>query len=396
MPITLSGTRITVQYIDGDSKGNSTTNSYMFNDIVVASDASEWDPPVTRQGNSYLIPYSLYIDGSVTYFGASHYTYDYDTMVYFENNSQVDSHIFYSNGSHIRFGNDYRNSLPSVFITCSPDLDSEKTYFVIVGDVILRNTSISRARYPTIAGDANYIAYIINSQLHQAYWGYNYNNRTHIDGLKIYGNYYNMKANSELYYNNNIQLYGGSIPLISDTTSAINVTVRNLKISGGTGTSDTLVRSVGSNGLKKVYFLDCDIDFDRMSFYGATTQTNSNTYQYVQTSLNVDVLDENSNYTDCSINIYANDTSLLYSSDVSTGKLIDIPFTYAYKLYNIESGVVTQTTIDYQPLKIEISKDRYDKLVIQNVNITKGKPTKIYGTLVPFERPKLLLITKKY
>lgn len=88
------------------------------------------------------------------------------------------------------------------------------------------------------------------------------------------------------------------------------------------------------------------------------------------------------------IKVYDKDNNIIYENEYSEGLTDDILY---YQRYVVSQGIKEVPLVDevnlYQPFKLVVSKEGYDDLVIENIEVTPGQPTIIRGNMVLTEPP---------
>lgn len=375
MPITLTGTRITVQYEAGDSKGYSLANPYSFDDIVEASNLGGWIPAVTKRENYFNIPYSVYVLGIDTYFR------DIGNPVNIINFSPIapnDYYNFYTLDAHIRFGIIDTTNKVTMLIN-GTTASGGRLY--LKGDVILLNTELHEFNYSYLYGDDNYIAYIENAHLVNLAFGLASNERTAFKDVLIIGGSYSMQANG-FYSVENLLLKGCNNCAIL-MQSSTNGVLPSIKIKTN-ASRHTMLRTGTSPIDKTAIFLDCEIDANKMTFYvSGSLRTLSNDKQFLQTTTNFIIKDAlGVGISGAQITVLGSDNTILLNNSTDEDGLLTDIVTY-FMIEQILDNLIVLDTIKhfYEPLKIIVSKSGFDDLEIQSVYITSGVKTVIRGTL---------------
>jgi|GEM_PF-5904975 len=360
MPITLSNTRITVEFQGGDPKGDSWGDPFTLDDIVAASDAGSWDPAVTKQGVQYLIPYSLYIVGASTYFLAE------DCQVYFEYHDNVDIY-------RLRVTNCYFKSQGDIHgMSWFFDYVYGKTRLYIIPEYgYIENSKFTRPSWMSFGGSISNNL-IIKKTVFEA-----------CDLIQLAVNNYVEVENITL-----VNSGASNIWIPYDFVSAENITVidcpvglylyqisilniRKLKLINVANHLKFRPTQVG----QVLNCFDSNIDMSKYNYSltgvnGDTTANNISTFK-----INI------ANGDGGTAKLYDKDDNLIFS-EVLSGEL-EKEVTFEMMEFDAVDGEITKELLTtYEPFKLVVSKDGYQDLTIPDIAINAGSETHIFGKIV--------------
>ena len=382
MPITLSGTRITVNYVAGDAKGGAAATPYTLTDVYDASVAGGWG--VIKQNNVFFIPYSLYVEGT-TYFhiATSIATTQRQETVVFTAPAPSDLNCLYTNSPNIKIGeltsnNNVYSASFIADITIVPQ-NNRRIQFNVGGSVT--NTSFFRFEYIFGYGTSTSTFFLKNIICYQNSFGLTNNIYTSIDNYQDIGITYGLNLSTNFLYNNNVQLFNNTRGILAGGPTPDNITLNNIKVINSL-TTDTYVRlgTGTANGIKNISFINSEIEPLKLEYYvsGAITTTGN---QYLKSTFTINVSDLSGNtVSDSTILIKDNNDNIIASGNTIT----NTPITYYNYAATAAGGVITSTgRTHYQPFSVEIVKTGYQTEYVKNINIVKGIPTIIRATLTP-------------
>jgi hypothetical protein len=342
MAITLTGTRITVEFEAGDPKGDSWNDPYTLDDVV--TDIAN----VTKQGNQIYIPYSLYIEGADTYFLAE------DMQVCFDGEVD-DTYILYIlNAAYFKSQKMAWITLDSKRVWLGGKVDVEDTVFfdfaVVLGagrsdhSLTLKNISF----YGVNVIQIPYTDYIIAENI------------TVIDGvLKPVIDFESAGRILIKNHDSAFQLY------------AINITINNLMIDNVT--THFLIWPRFS-ATRIMNCIDSQVDLSLRTVYsnwdGEQIVNNKSTFK-----INIENGDGGT------AKLYDQNDNLIWSEDLS-GELEKIVTFQNLDAITLGEEVTKNEVTTYEPFKLVISKDYYNDLIIPNIVIEPGEKTIITGKIV--------------
>lgn len=357
MPITLSNTRITVEFEGGDSKGDSWGNPFTLDDIVAASVAGSWDPAVAKQGSQYLIPYSLYILGVDTYFLAE------NAQVYFEYVAGVDNYRLYvtsnfrSQGDHgVSWYNDYNYGHNAV------------SFYAVGGqEVYINNSEFIRFRVFRGYGSITSHFTMENSKFSATDLIYVPSNGwVDVKNLVFYK--LGLTPFADFKAAENMQFIECSLYAIYVWTPSL-LNLSNVKAIDCT--YDFRIRPTGPGQVANFY--DSQLDFS--SHYVLTYAIGDWTLNNISTfKINIEDGDGGT------ANLYDKDDNLIFS-EVLSGEL-EKSVTFKSLEIVTEVGVLVSDTLStYEPFKLVVSKDGYRELIVPDIIVNPGEQTRIFGKM---------------
>jgi len=373
MPITLSGTRVTIQYVAGDSKGDSFSNPYSMDDIVFAGYA-------TNSGDVYYIQYSIWIVGSNTYFTFAR-TLSHNYIIHFNGSVYNDVYVFYGNGTNIKIG--YEDPTTFTIASCilyiNATVSSTNARMYFAGDIELIGCVFVNVRYSYFFGsNESLLAYIKYCRFIECPFAPAINDYSVVYSCSINGGNYGMQVNGSADVNNYVVEKSDYGLLFSAGASA---TLYNIKILYARS-ADIYYRL---NATSDSSLVDCEVDIDNIRFYFTSTPT---AYAYVRlkTTLSVNVYDQDKNLLESLVTLYDKDGNILFSEIATGGQISERETEYAHRYNSVTSGVwdtdLYGIKTDYQPLKIVITQDGYDDLEIPNIYISAGNPTTVNAEML--------------
>jgi len=378
MPITLSGTRIRVEYEVGDPKGNSWGQAFNMADVIAASDAGGWGCTVIDQ--VYSIPYTLYIAGAETYFSISAYSSLQSMVVIFCATAPTDVYqLWQTEGSHIKIGTFTANYVYPVYIIVSTVVPSVSRRVVMLQDVNCYNVVFNNIQYFYIYGTEAFPSIVQNVITQNIPFGLATDQYVTLDNVQSLGGSYGLTVNGWASAKNlfvKTHQYGLIIP-------ALNVIARNVNVEDSV-IADTFQRCGNSEG-KKAYFIDSKIDKSKMWWYtsGSYAFENKNE-QFLQTTLSIYVRDEDGvDIDEANIKIYGSEGTLLLDTDTIDGEALDNIVTYftTWRTLDASQQIIDEDSIDYEPFRIVISKSGYKDTIINGLTVMPGDPTNIHVSM---------------
>lgn len=380
MPITLSGTRITVEYQAGDAKGNSWSVPYTFNDIVAASTAGGWNPAVTKVNNLYTIPYSVHIIGAATYFQVLA-TNTIREVFTFCAPAPTDTNQFSLEDGNIIIGYMRTNGYEmtgAVFNIDTVVPDNQKGIRLVGNTVRIMASAFWHTRFFYVDGKDVAGNYIKHCMIHYSHWGPNVIG-LEVDNIMFTGGFYGISSLSQ--NNKRVTIAASNYAIINGVVGNATYYYTGLKVISSI-LGDTYIRLGNTaNSHKYIFLIDSEVELEKLKFYVSGTSL-TDAYQYIQTSLNVDIRNEAGDLIEALVTLYDKDSNVLFSETATGGLITDRPTTYGQAYGQANGGVIVeQTWTDFQPLKIVISKAGYQDTFIQNINITKGVKTYIRTTI---------------
>lgn len=370
MPITKSGTRISVIYQAGDPKGNSFSNPYTLADVYAASVAGSWSPPVTVKNNIYDVPYSLYIEGATTYFRMSSNVYDGLTL---SATAPTDVYQFYCTG-RLYIGNAFSSTGADGFgstIICTTLVPINNRRMYISGYCLIRNSTINLFQYVYIYGlNSTDRAILRECLINYFQFGVATNNYSDFENVLINGGYYGAQLTGS-YKLDNVTIvnhYVGILVPGAATFTSRNVILKNITL------YDVYLR-VGVGNTTSI-FVDSIIDETKLSFY-TSGSTNSLVTHQLKTTLKGTVRDSAGNLIDgANVKVYGVEGTLLLDTNTVLGIIAESEILYYTKFQRMVGGVVTETgSTDYLPYRIVISKSGYFDTILPAVDVTPGVKT---------------------
>lgn len=345
MPITLDGDIITVEFQDGDPKGDSWDDPYTLDDIIVASDDGSWDPAVTKQCNQIHIPYRLYILGIDTFFE--------------DQNLQI---------CQAYFGSTYALYITSNFRSRGNSKGTQWTYIGTIkrnflyiysdGEVLVENTFFGFGRFTIVKGTfINVVFQSVHYTIVYADTIFNYVTLCNCTyGLLPYGSA--SLSNINLIDN----IYAFRISHSFD--------ISNLKLSGNTYTYYILRNGSGCI----VNIIDSQVSTD-LPYVINETFTGDTTVNYIST-FKINIEDGNGG----TAKLYDQYDNLVFE-EVLSGEL-QKSVIYFKHYVETDGSLVADEKTTYELFKLIISKANYVELTIPNIDIEPGEETHITGKLV--------------
>ncbi|MBA7500898.1 hypothetical protein ES704_03660 [subsurface metagenome] len=343
MAITLEGTRITVEFEDGDPKGDSWDDPYTLDDVVTAI------ANVTKQGNQIYIPYSLYIEGLDTYFLAE------DMQVYFAGEID-DVYSLYVNLANFKSqgnirGMHWADSKTNSRLNFNGTIEVINSVFGYFRTLLfMQGTSIKRSMfiyctYPYISSQSGVTLEDVTF-LNAQYGILPQNNFSSALRVKIIANTYGVAIG-----------YGGSFNMSK------LILVDN--------TYDFIAMPEASNRI--VNLTDSQIDVN--SYYVKFTWSGDVTLNLISTfKINIENGDGGT------AKLYDKDNNLIWT-EALLGEL-EKAVTYYKHYVETDGTLVADDKTTYEPFKLVISKANYLDLTIPNITIEPGEETHITGKIV--------------
>lgn len=358
MPITLANTRITVEWQVGDPKGDSWGNPYTLDDIVAASVAGSWSPAVTKQGVQYLIPYSLYIIGTDTYFLAE------NSQVYLEYVAGVDTYQLYVTGNFKSQGNygmswynDYDYGHNGVNLNSSSGVE-----------IYINNSEFIRFRQFRAYGSFGNTVKIENTKFVATDLIYVPCN-AYVDVKNLV--FYQMGLTPFADFNSaeNIQFIKCSLYAVY-VWNLYTLNLTNVQSIDPTG-YDLRIRPIGAGQVANFY--DSKLDFSSRTILsyaiGDWTINNISTFK-----INIEDGDSGT------ANLYDKDDNLIFS-EVLSGELEKSVTFEMLEVATIVGEVTNEELSIYEPFKLVVSKSGYMDLIIPDITVNDGEQTVIFGKL---------------
>lgn len=358
MPITLSNTRITVEWQAGDPKGDSWGDPFTLDDIVAASVAGSWDPPVTKQGAQYLIPYSLYIEGIDTFFLAE------DAQVYFEYVAGVDAYKLYvtgnfkSQGYHgVSWFNDFDYGHNRISFNCTSG-----------AEIYINNAEFIYFRVFYGYGSITNVLKIENTKFKQTDLIYAPNN-SYVNVKNLI--FYNIGLTPFADFNSaeNIQFIKCSLYAVY-IWNLYTLNLTNVQSIDSAG-YDLRIRPSGAGQVANFY--DSKLDFTSYHILsyaiGDWTINNISTFK-----INIEDGDSGT------ANLYDKDDNLIFS-EVLSGELEKNVTFEKLEVATIVGAVTNEELSIYEPFKLVVSKSGYKDLIILDITVNDGEQTIIFGKI---------------
>lgn len=380
MPITKSTTsvnKIIVQTTSVDTKGYSWATAWTFDDIVAASDASSWDPPVTKANKVYKIPYSILVMSASTYMSdCMTVAQGYKTFVFCSSTSTDLNQFQVSNSAHFKCGARLSaiSTVGGSFFQ-DPSILAARNRIYFIGDVTLTNCTLDNWGNAWFQSDNSGIASAKNLTTRQISFGLNCNSSVNIDGMLAVGGTYGMQANGDV-SGNNLFLFNHSYAILADAGNSV---LKNVKIQDCT--AHTLARlGTGDRTLK---FIDCEILPEKTDDY-ISGSVKSKVEQTLQTTFSGSISDISGNLIDASVRLYTRDSSLHLEVNAPSGIIPDTIVDYFYIYSEASSGVylIRDVSVYYDPFKMVVSKPGYADTTITNISVVPGVPLNVNATLL--------------
>jgi len=349
MAITLTGTRITVEFQDGDPKGDSWDDPFTLDDVV--TDIAN----VTKQGNQIYIPYSLYIIDADTYFLAE------NMQVYFPVETQDDYYKLYVSDCHFR-----SQGTEGMYWYCKYN-SSYSRISILNGFFDIKNTVFSNFRYCYFGGSANKNMIIEDSAFYKmTYLFLPYNNNVEVSDIMIAGNS-EFSPCADFADVEGIKILNNLIGVYLYVFSgAINCELRIKNC-----TNNIKFRPLYSDQIANLTNSKINVDSYNINSYGIGDIT----LNLISTfKINIENGDGGT------AKLYDKDDNLIWTEALS-GEL-EKAVTY-YKHYVETDGMlVADEKTTYEPFKLVVSKANYLDLTIPNITIEPGEETHITGKIV--------------
>lgn len=369
MGITLTNNRITVQYVAGDTKGNSWTNPYTVADIYNTAVTNGWTG-ITKNGSYYSSKYDFYILGSSTYFWA----YEQNGLVVYFDFPTYRQALQTAGNCYFRSG--YNGAAvpyqsPTVWATSYANRPSTK--MILTNSYIdIYNTVFNNMR-PDINGLATKNAVVDNCTVYYA----------PTFDVGAYVEMTNSTLIGTLFTVNTVLVKMENITLIASSfygNRLVNSYGKNIKMLSG-----SYMYLLLANGLGRTATM-VDSNVPTITFNSYISYATSEYTAYLKTTFSL--LIENGN--GATATIYDKDNNIILSTGL-TSSAFSTELTY-YKgvgnhTYNVSSPLYTQTFTTYHPFKVMIEKFGYQTLEIPNISVVSGQPTYIRGALVPLTPP---------
>lgn len=355
MAITVNNESIIVEYDTDDPKGNSFGNPYTIDDIISAVNESVYDVAFTNYNNSqvtFIVP--IIIKGTSTYFK------DSDKQIYLINETSSYKLFF---DIQVNVNAELEN------ITFSSDgyINGFRNY----GNSEIKNTSF----YGFWMIQSGFDSHMENISTFNCNTGINsYVAGSTLKNISIYGSTYGFELRQNPLIMENINIYSSINAFNGYFANDFEIKVYNTNLYDTANTG----RLAPNTPNVVVSFVDCKITTD--DFYINSWGSNAGTLRIRNYSTFSVILNQG----DVNIKIYDKDDSLIYEDvEVDNEEIL-----YSERIGVVESGeVISITDTNYQPLKVVVTKQGYDDLVISDINIAAGQPTIIRGELVETEPP---------
>ena len=371
MPVTLANSRITIEWQSGDPTW------FDMQDVIDASVAGGWNPPVTQVENTYHIPYSLYIQGVGTVFNPRS-SWAPGTILLFTSPSPEGVYQFVGqDGAELLIGgtdnSPVYNEYPVIF-QMDDILPTINRRILINCKATFKNVVFLFIYYTYLNGvdDDNRCTlenvFGINLQ-----FGFYFGEFTYAKNVQSIGGYYGLQctgvgsASDVLIKNHNVGL------LVSGQI----ITMRNILIEESI-LWDTYQRC-GNTDSKILTFIDCRIDKAKMSWYisGSWAFENKN-IQYLQSTFSMYISDELGVALDAAnIKLYGSEGTLLLDTDTIDGEALDNIVTYfeTWRTLDGTQQIIDEDSIDYEPMRMVVHKSGYQDTIINGIYVNPGSPT---------------------
>ncbi len=355
MAITVTGLKIELTP-EPSGKGSSAVNPYRFADLLVAApNIVEIISTHRITRKFYYVPYALYVQ-SGAYFDIS-----YEMILFGGDVDYLGNRIYISNTGYMKVTNSLLRCNNSEFSTLNNISAENSTFIDFRGLSIYKNSVFRKCKFVNVGS---------------TYWSNSATNQ-----------FIDCDVSNTLY---------GNIPRNNI------IDIRNKFLNCTTG----LLAGYNTSGDIKIYnssFIDCtnDIAYQPLATTHYTTRlidplldlnkqsvwgTSANRQMTLEIATLMSLILNNADGAD--ITIYDKDNNVHYQGSYSNGFEEEIVY---YKRYVLASGINGQPTTDtiniYQPFKVVISKNGYDDLVINNLEVTPGQATTLRGELVPLTPP---------
>jgi len=352
MPITLSGTRITVEYQAGDPKGNSWNDPFTMTDVYDASVAGGWSPGVQKLGTTFFLPYSLYIQGSNTYFQIAGEKLEWDSEETYD-----DIYLFYTTSGNVRIlhnSDTYMSSILSGLNTkrlyiVNNNVEVQNTIFdgfgrIYLYNCILTNVVLHAVKFKILNGCSVDTLFCVND-------GYD-------NGIQPAGNFASAS---------NITIKDVDYALL---LYAINFDVSNLKIINVKKNDLYIWPNYGrSNTLN---FTDSQLDMSSRKVL--TSNQGDMTFNNIST-FKINITDGDGGVA----KLYDKNDDLVFSETLSGELTKVVIFEKLYVETNYE--LVADDFTSYEPFKLVVEKEGYADLEIPGITVTPGDITEIFGKM---------------
>ena len=359
MPITLSDTRITVEFQGGDPKGDSWNDPFTLDDIVTASVEAEWSPSVTKQGIQYLIPYSLYIIGADTYFLAE------DAQVYFEYHDNVDAYRFWVRYCHFKSQGDLHG------MSWFADYVLGKTQlYIIPGDGYIENSKFARF-YGLYFGGSISNNIIIKKTVFEACGAIALAHNDYVEVENIVMNNsgaVNINQAYDFVSAENITMIDCATGIYVITLQELNL--KELKLINVT--KHFVLRPAQAGQILNCF--DSNVDLSSYNYQlggtGDITANNISTFK-------INIADGDSG----TAKLYNKDDNLIFS-EVLSGEL-EKEVTFEMMEFDCIGAEITKELLTtYEPFKLVVSKSGYQDLTISDIVVNPGSETHIFGKMI--------------
>jgi len=369
MAITKSGDIITVKFDVGDSKGNSYSNPYTFEDIYQADILNGWGV-VTKSSNTYFLNCGIKIDGSSTYF------WDYDKIIVFTKTIttyfyylQLTNSPYFRSGRHEKIGSTWY--IGTMVWTQTGASTNAFSFFSINGKIELYHSKFIKLRVKDFGSISSFTSVIYNCEVYFTD-NFMYNQYADIQYLKFVSDYFFLNSTPiRIQY---IDLYFGY--LTCNPLSSSGAYAKNIRFFDNAGVKFYLQ---GGEDDRALILCDSNAPHDivvQSNSYWASTRW----WYKLNSTFNFNIKNGNGatiTLKDKNGNIVVNHTfsGETYSQEVTY---------FAAKCWHIYDGQTANAykeLYDYQPFSLVISKSGYQDLIIDSITVTDGIPTEIRGEL---------------
>jgi len=360
MAITLSGTRITLDYEAGDTKGDSWSNPWIMDDLMAVASG------IIKQGSYYYVPYSIYIINLSTYFLIEDQIVEFDTDVddlYYLNAYNTNLRIYGANETCLIKTN-YTSSKRVYLYGASIDAVHLKnvvftgfSYFLNVKNIKAENL---------IVHDIDFV--------YEAY-----GNGSNIDnsGYKKIGGSYGIIIDApetgDLGTFNDIVITDIAISKIFYFRG--NYTIRNLKAYGSIPTYEYYLYPNNKIGaILKI--IDCQIGYstyEKNAGYGVG-DTKIEMYSTFNFLVNIQ------GGGTATVNVYDQYNNLQDTFSITSDILTQREIMFYSHWFN--AGTLEEEINQYEPFRIEVVKADHETLVVTNIIVIKGDQYEVPGKLL--------------
>ena len=353
MSITLSGTRINVEYLAGDPKGDSWANPWTLEDIYQKSIADGWSPAVQKLGTLYYCPYSIYFQGTDTYFVIAGEKLEWS--------DDIRNDVYCLMVQYIHFKITYKSSN-----RMSSTISNVNTGYVYLADSISIDSIIQNTTFNGFVFIYAYGGTYKNVLFHDT--KFLQTGDIIVDGFIKTGDATSngIQPTKNFASNNNIKIVDCQIGILH---YYVDLDLNNIQLYNNTYDLYIYPRLGKTN---TVNYTDSKVDFAKRNIYFSYTGIMN---FYNKSTFKINIIHGDGGIAE----LYDQFGNLVFSETLS-GELTKI-VTFEQLHIETDGSIVANDYIDLTPFKLVISKSGYADLIIPGITITAGDITEIFGEM---------------